>query len=120
MPQMREASYYALAALIDGPAHGYAVLQRIRTMTGGRVKPTVGTLYGTLERLVDEGLIRRVGSEIVNGRARHYFGLTGAGSSAVSAEAERLAADAEMVRQALSAPQATRPGRLARPAVVMP
>lgn len=117
---MREASYYTLAALIDGPAHGYAVLEKIRAMTAGRVKPTVGTLYGVLERLVDEGLIARAGSEIVNGRARHYFEITDAGSAAVRAEAQRMAADAEMVRQALGARAASRATRRVRPATVLP
>jgi len=43
----------------------YAVLQRVKEMTGGKVSLTTGTLYGTIDRLVDEGLIRRAGSDIV-------------------------------------------------------
>jgi DNA-binding PadR family transcriptional regulator len=98
---MREATYYSLAALLGGPAHGYAVLERVRDMTGGSVRLTVGTLYGVLDRLADEGLIRRAGSEIVRGRARNYFEITETGSAAVQAEAERMAAAAEAVRGAV-------------------
>jgi PadR family transcriptional regulator, regulatory protein PadR len=100
MKGMREATYYSLAALLAGPAHGYAVLERVREMTGGSVRLTAGTLYGVLDRLADEGLIRRAGSEIVRGRARNYFEITETGSAAVQAEAERMAAAAEAVRAA--------------------
>ena len=66
-------------------------------MTKGRVKLTAGTLYGTLDRLVDEDLIRRAGAEIVRGRARQYFEITEKGSGAVQLEADRLAEGAAIV-----------------------
>jgi DNA-binding PadR family transcriptional regulator len=100
---MRDATYYTLAVLLDGPSHGYAVLERVKEMTGGKVSLTTGTLYGTLDRLVDEGLIRRAGSEIVRGRARQYFEITDKGSGAVQLEAERLAQAAEAVQKAMRA-----------------
>jgi len=100
---MRDATYYTLAVLLEGPSHGYAVLERVRDMTGGKVSLTTGTLYGTLDRLVDEGLIRRAGAEIVRGRARQYFVITDKGSGAVQLEAERLAQAAEAVQEAMKA-----------------
>jgi PadR family transcriptional regulator PadR len=103
MAGMRDATYYTLAVLLEGKSHGYAVLERVKEITGGRVALTTGTLYGTLDRLVDEGLIRRAGSEIVNGRARQYFEITERGSGAVQVEAERLAEAAEAVQTAMKA-----------------
>ena len=100
---MREATYYTLAVLLDGPSHGYAVLERVKEMTGGKVSLTTGTLYGTLDRLVDEGLIQRAGSEIVRGRARQYFEITDEGSGAVQLEAERLAQAAKAVQKVIRA-----------------
>jgi DNA-binding PadR family transcriptional regulator len=98
MAGMRVATYYSLAALLEGPLHGYAILERVRSMTGGEVSLTTGTLYGTLDRLADEGLIRRTTSEIVNGRARTYFEITDKGSGAVQAEAARLSRAANAVK----------------------
>ncbi|WP_169808788.1 PadR family transcriptional regulator [Microtetraspora niveoalba] len=49
--------YYVLTALLDGPLHGHAIMKVIGEISGGRVKPSVGTLYGILERLGDRGLI---------------------------------------------------------------
>lgn len=97
---MREATFYTLAALLEGPAHGYAVLERIKQVSNGEVDVATGTLYAVLDRLVDEGLIRRTGSEIVRGRARQYFEITEEGSGAVRAQAERMAAAADVVRRA--------------------
>jgi PadR family transcriptional regulator PadR len=113
---MREASYYAMTALLEGPAHGYAVLERIRRLTGGQVSLTTGTLYGTLDRLVDEGMIQRAGAEIVNGRARQYFEITETGSGALQVESERLAQAAAAFDEAMRAKRAkTRPLRLPTP-----
>ncbi len=96
---MRDATYYTLAVLLEGRAHGYAIRDRVGDLTSGRVKLTAGTLYGTLDRLVDEGLIRRAGAEIVRGRARQYFEITDKGSGAVQLEADRLAEGAAIVHK---------------------
>lgn len=100
---MRDATYYTLAVLLEGRAHGYAILERVGEMTKGRVSLTAGTLYGTLDRLVDEGLIERAGAEIVRGRARQYFEITEKGSGAVQAEADRLAEGAALVHRQVKA-----------------
>jgi PadR family transcriptional regulator, regulatory protein PadR len=114
MTAMRQTTYYALAVLLEGPRHGYAILDLVREMTGGRVSLTTGTLYATLDRLVDDDMIRRTGTEIVNGRARQYFEITDKGSGAVQAEATRLEEAAAAVRRALGAKNTERAGRPAR------
>ena len=87
---MREPTYYVLASLIDGPLHGYGMIKRAEELSDDRVRLTAGTLYGALDRLVDEGLVEVVGEEIVNGRARRYYRLTADGSQALASEADRM------------------------------
>lgn len=94
---LREPSYFILAALLDGPLHGYAVIKRVDELSSGRVRLAAGTLYAALDRLAAEGLLTVVSEEIVNGRARRYYGLTENGNAAVRAEAERMAAAAALV-----------------------
>lgn len=94
---LREPSYFILAALMDGPLHGYAVIKRVDELSSGRVRLAAGTLYAALDRLAAEELLTVVTEEIVNGRARRYYGLTDIGAAVVRAEAERMAAAAEIV-----------------------
>src|SRR4051794_12298230 len=94
---MREPTYFVLAALLDGPLHGYAIAQRAQELSAGRVRLSAGTLYGALERLLSEGLVAVEAEEVVGGRRRRYHRLTGAGEAAVSEEADRLAAAAAAV-----------------------
>ena len=95
---MREPTYYVLASLIDGPLHGYGMIKSAETLSGGRVHLTAGTLYGALDRLVDQGLVEVTGEEIVRGRARRYYRLTRDGGEALAEEASRLARAARVVR----------------------
>jgi DNA-binding PadR family transcriptional regulator len=95
---MREPTYFVLAALLDGPLHGYAIAQRARELSDGRVRLSAGTLYGALERLAGEGLVVAGAEEVVAGRRRRYHRLTGAGEAAVTEEAQRLAHAAAAVQ----------------------
>ena len=47
---MSEATYYVLAALLDGRLHGYGIIKKAEKMSGGSAKLTTGTLYGALDR----------------------------------------------------------------------
>jgi DNA-binding PadR family transcriptional regulator len=96
---MRESTYFTLAALIDGPLHGYGVMKRVAQLSDGRVRLAAGTLYTALERLSMDGLVTDAGEEIVDGRARRYYRLTGAGREAVDAHAAWLARSASIVRR---------------------
>jgi DNA-binding PadR family transcriptional regulator len=95
---MREPTYYTLASLIDGPLHGYAIIKRVEGLSEGTIRLTAGTLYGALDRLVDENLVEPAGGEVVNGRARRYYRLTPAGRTALTHEADRMARAARVVR----------------------
>jgi PadR family transcriptional regulator len=97
MQPMREPTYFTLAALLDGPLHGYGIAKRVEAVSDGRVRLTAGTLYAALERLLERGLVAVDGEEVVRGRARRYYRLTNAGGEAVRAEARRLADAAAVV-----------------------
>jgi PadR family transcriptional regulator len=103
MAPMREPTYFILAALVDGPLHGYGIVHEAESLSEGRVRLTAGTLYGALERLAAEGLVEPDREEVVRGRRRRYFRLTGAGETALAEEAERLRTSAEAVHDRLSA-----------------
>jgi len=94
---MREPTYFVLASLLDGPLHGYAIIQRAGELSDGRVRLPTGTLYPALDRLTAEGYVELVREEIVNGRVRRSYGLTAPGARALRAEAERMAAAASLV-----------------------
>jgi DNA-binding PadR family transcriptional regulator len=98
---MREPTYYVLAALLDGPLHGYAIIKQAEKASGGRVHLATGTLYTALDRLTNEGYVHLVSEEIVNGRARRSYGLTDDGATALRAEAVRMAEAAEIVTSRL-------------------
>jgi DNA-binding PadR family transcriptional regulator len=109
---MREPTYFLLAALLDGPLHGYGIIKRAEELSHGRVHLAAGTLYAALDRLVGEGLIEAVREETINGRVRRYYALTDAGGSAVRAEADRMAQAASVVTRRMREPSAvpaTRP-----------
>jgi len=94
---MREPTYFVLASLLDGPLHGYAIIQRAEHLSGGQVRLATGTLYTALDRLTADGFVELVSEEIVNGRARRSYGLTSSGSGALRAEASRMAEAARLV-----------------------
>ena len=111
---MREPTYYVLASLLDGPLHGYAIIQRAGDLSGGRVRLATGTLYTALDRLATAGYVRLVSEEIVNGRARRSYGLTDSGTAALRAEAVRMAEAAQIVTGGVSTTRAPRRGRVRR------
>src|SRR5918995_4825314 len=88
--ELRPASYFVLAALLDGPLHGYAISSRAADLSEGEVRLTAGTLYGALERMTARGLVEIEREETVEGRLRRYYRLTGGGRDAVVQEADRL------------------------------
>ncbi|MQS12844.1 helix-turn-helix transcriptional regulator [Streptomyces kaniharaensis] len=99
---MQEPTLLLLTALADAPRHGYALIQEVSAISGGRVKIRTGTLYGALDRLLGQGLIEVASEEIVDGRARRTYALTDAGRGALTTEAERLRAVAAEAERRLS------------------
>jgi DNA-binding PadR family transcriptional regulator len=96
---LRPASYFVLASLLDGPLHGYAIASRARELSDGAVRLTAGTLYGALERMAAQGLVQLDREEVVDGRLCRYHRLSDEGRQAVLREADRLAAAARVVQR---------------------
>ncbi|WP_049807118.1 PadR family transcriptional regulator [Pseudofrankia inefficax] len=92
--EMREPTFLVLAALADGPRHGYGVIREVETISNGRVRLRAGTLYSALDRLAADGLVRRGREEAVAGRLRRYYELTDHGAAALEDQTARLRANA--------------------------
>ncbi|MEV1248745.1 PadR family transcriptional regulator [Nonomuraea sp. NPDC050022] len=91
-----------LAALEDGPRHGYAAKEALREATEGRIDLPTGTVYPALHRLERAGLITGSWS-VVSGRRRRSYELTPAGRSALGGERATWQEFATAINAALGA-----------------
>lgn len=86
------AVLHILLALSQGEGHGYGIMKLVEADSRGKVTMGPGTLYGSIKRMMEAGLIResvkRVDPELDDER-RIYYELTGAGRVALTAELER-------------------------------
>ena len=91
-PTLTPVMYHILLSLLRSDLHGYAVILSIEQMTDGDVRLGPGTLYTTLRKLLDIGLISETGDRPAEGddERRRYYTLNGAGRAAVLAETNRL------------------------------
>ena len=99
-----QAQFHVLVALTEGDRHGYAVMQAVEESSGGIVKMGPATLYGTLRKLVDQGLAEEVPGppSADDDQRRRYYRLTGLGRRVCAAEADRLAGLVHISRTNLS------------------
>ncbi len=89
---------HILLALSDGPRHGYGIAKEASERTQGQVKLGPGTLYGTLGRLVDAGLVAESGADTPADGRRRFYEITPLGREVLSLEAQRLAEVVSLVR----------------------
>jgi DNA-binding PadR family transcriptional regulator len=82
------ASMHLVLALLDGEQHGYALMRRVEELSDGSVRMGAGTLYGTLNRLLDDGLI--VETRRDEDERRRYYELTATGRTVALAELARM------------------------------
>jgi DNA-binding PadR family transcriptional regulator len=90
LPGLPEAHFHILLALADGDRHGYSIMQEVASLTGGKTKLSPGTLYGAIQRLLEQGLIQEVRVRIPGDERRRLYTITREGRAAASAEVERL------------------------------
>jgi DNA-binding PadR family transcriptional regulator len=95
MQRMPTADFQILLALALGPANGAAIKEEVSSRTRGEIVLGPGTLYTSIRRMVDAGLLEELEAE---GRQRVYR-ITRAGRAAAQAEAERLARDVQTARR---------------------
>lgn len=96
-----EATFHILLALTEGDLHGYAILQDVERRTGGKVRLGAGTLYRSVQRMLEQGLIvesRRRPSPEADDARRRYYRLTSLGEAVARAEMERLSELVELAR----------------------
>jgi DNA-binding PadR family transcriptional regulator len=87
------ATFHILLALADEELHGYAVIQDVAARTDGRVRLSAGTLYRSIQRMQEQGLIeesRRRPAPDEDDERRRYYRITELGNAAARAEAQRL------------------------------
>lgn len=87
------ATFHILMALADEDRHGYAIIQDVAARTGGELKLSAGTLYRSIQRMLEQGLIvevrERPAPEFDDER-RRYYRITPVGSAVARAETRRL------------------------------
>ena len=97
---------HILVALADGEKHGYAIMRDVAELSSGTVRMGSGTLYGSIKRMLDQGLIEEADERpdsALDDQRRRYYRLTGLGHRVGAAEQQRL-------DRLLSAAQARRLG----------
>ena len=88
------AVFNILLALADGEKHGYAIMQEVEANTHGRVPMGPGTLYGSIKRMLNAGLLEESDESADPGmddQRRRYYRLSDLGRRSLHMEAERLA-----------------------------
>jgi DNA-binding PadR family transcriptional regulator len=88
------AAFQILLSLADEEKHGYAIMRQIQEQTGGRTRLGPGTLYSSIESLLQEGLIEEVGAHSdaeLGHERRRYYRITQSGRKLARQEAEKMA-----------------------------
>jgi DNA-binding PadR family transcriptional regulator len=93
MPKLKlnplpSAAFQILLALADADLHGYAIMRLVEQQTGGRVRLGPGTLYSSIQTLLEDKLIEELESD---DERRRLYRLTAAGRKIARDEAERMA-----------------------------
>ncbi len=106
---MTPAVVHVLLALAGGERHGYAILKDVQLHVGSRVRFGPGTIYGTLQRLMEAGWVEEVAPPGVDvDQRRRYYRMTQAGRDALEVEVDRLGALLDAARAHRIRPRATR------------
>ena len=94
------ATLHILVALTNGEKHGYAIMRDIDSLSDGAVRMGPGTLYGSIKRMLADGLVEETAERPdpeLDDQRRRYYRLTGLGERVCASELRRLEA---LVRRA--------------------
>jgi DNA-binding PadR family transcriptional regulator len=98
---LSSAAFEVLLSLTDGDQHGYRIMRDVAQRSSGAVSLHPGTLYRTLARLLETGLLEELDERPaadVDDERRRYYRLTPLGLDVARAEAQRLAAQVQTAR----------------------
>ena len=102
------ATFHILMAVADEPRHGYAIIQDVATRTNGTMKLGAGTLYRSIQRMLEQGLLEEVRERPApedDDERRRYYRITRFGSIVAKAEVRRLAELLRLARATRLAPK---------------
>jgi DNA-binding PadR family transcriptional regulator len=102
------ATFHILIALADGDRHGYGIIQDVVARTDGELKLSAGTLYRSIQRMLEQGLVietRDRPEPEFDDERRRYYRLTDFGRKVAKAEAGRLTKLVEFARATGLAPR---------------
>ena len=95
------AVFHILIALADRDRHGYSIMQDVAVRTGGRVQLSAGTLYSSIRRMLEQGLIEELTvspDPSSSDERRRYYALAAYGRRVAAAEVARLTALVQQAR----------------------
>ena len=106
------AFFHILVAVADRDRHGYAIMQDVAARTQGELKLSPGTLYGSIKRMLEDGLIEEVDDRERpkprdDDERRRYYRITRHGRKVAMAESARLAALLSQARASGLAPRSS-------------
>lgn len=100
------AVFYILFSLADGEKHGYAIMQNVSKISNGRFRMGPGTLYTTIQRLLDAQLIEETdNNDPDQDSRRRYYRLTRDGKLALTSEVSRMDSVLRLARDLKLAPR---------------
>ena len=109
MSALTPAVVHVLLALAGGERHGYAILKEVQDRTGSRLRLGPGTIYGTLQRLMETGWVEEAAPPGAGvDQRRRYYRMTSTGRDALEAEVDRLGALLSAARAHRIEPRGTR------------
>ncbi|HEV8254274.1 MAG TPA: PadR family transcriptional regulator [Vicinamibacteria bacterium] len=95
------ATFHILLSVAEEERHGYRIIQDVATRTGGEVRLSAGTLYRSIQRMLEDGLLEEVRERPapeLDDERRRYYRITPFGTAVARAEARRLAELVKMAR----------------------
>jgi DNA-binding PadR family transcriptional regulator len=96
------ATFHILLAVAENDRHGYGIIQDVAARTNGRLKLSAGTLYRSIQRMIEQGLLvethERPAPELDDER-RRYYRITAFGAAVARAEVQRLMQLVSMARE---------------------
>lgn len=108
MAPLTPAVVHVLLSLAGGERHGYAILKDVQRQSGSRLRFGPGTIYGTLQRLMEAGWVEAAAPPAATDERRRYYRITRSGREALRAEVDRLGALLDVARAHRIQPRASR------------